>query len=211
MGIPEIDRRGKEDLLRAVAASAAAYTPEWRYDREHPDLGGALAAIYAELFAQTLKRFNRVPEKNMAAFFGSLNVRLLPALPAEGFVRFGLAGAVETGEEVPAGTPLLADAPTEETGTVSFETADDVFVTAAEVEQIFTVCGGADVIARCFDGRGEEREPFRLFDLRGENLQRHALYLAQETVLSVSGGADADGGADAGPPAGAARERSAGR
>jgi hypothetical protein len=189
MGIPEIDRRGKEDLLRAVAANAAAYTPEWRYDREHPDLGGALAAIYAELFAQTLKRFNRVPEKNMAAFFDSLNVRLLPALPAEGFVRFGLSGSVETGEEVRAGTPLLADAQTEETGTVSFETADDVFVTAAEVEQIFTVCGGADVITRCFDGRGEEREPFRLFDLRGENLQRHALYLAQETVLSVSGGA----------------------
>jgi len=189
MGIPEIDRRTKEDILRAIAAKAAAYTPEWRYDRENPDLGGALAAVYAELFAQTLKRFNRVPEKNMAAFFDRMNIRLLPALPAEGFVRFGLAGSVETGEEVPAGTPLLADAQSEESGTAVFETADDVFVTPAEPRQIFTVCGAADAIVRCFDGRSETREPFCLFDLRAENLQRHALYLAQEAVLDVTGGA----------------------
>ena len=118
-----------------------------------------------------------------------MNTRLLPALPAEGFVRFGLAGSVETGAEVPAGTPLLADAQDAQSGTAVFETADDVFVTPAEPEQIFTVCGGADVIARCFDAGSEDRRAFSLFDLRAENLQRHALYLAQETVLEISGGA----------------------
>ena len=184
----EIDRRGREELLAAIAQRAAAYTPEWRFDRDDPDLGTALALIYAELFGQTLKRFNRVPEKNMAAFFDRMNARLLPALPAEGFVRFGLAGPVEEGEAVRAGTPLLADADNE-TGSTVFETADDVFVTPAQVEQVFTVCGGADAIVRSYDARTGGEEPFYLFDLKGENLQRHTLSLTREDVLELSAGA----------------------
>lgn len=188
MGIPEIDRRSKEELLGTIADRASAYVPEWRFDRDDPDLGTALALIYTELFAQTLKRFNRVAEKNMAAFFSSMNARLLPALPAEGFVRFGLAGRVEEGVEVRAGTPLLADADNE-TGSTVFETADDVFVTPAQLEQVFTVCGGADAIVRSYDSREDSGGPFYLFDLKGENLQRHTLSLAREEVLEVSGGA----------------------
>ena len=188
MGIPEIDRRGREELLAAIAQRAAAYTPEWRFDRDDPDLGTALSLIYAELFGQTLKRYNRVAEKNMAAFFSSMDARLLPALPAEGFVRFGLAGQVEEGEAVRAGTPLMADADNE-TGSTVFETADDVFVTPAQVEQVFTVCGGADAIVRSYDARSGGEEPFYLFDLRGENLQRHTLSLAREDVLELSAGA----------------------
>lgn len=186
MGIPEIDPRGREELLRSIAARAAAYTPEWRFDRDDPDLGTALSLIYTELFAQTIKRFNRVAEKNMAAFFSAMGARLLPALPAEGFVRFGLAGRVEEGVEVPAGTPLLADADTE-TGSTVFETTDDVFVTPAQPQQVFTVCGGADVIVHNCDGR--EDRPFYLFDLKGENLQRHTLSLTREDVLELSAGA----------------------
>ena len=151
MGSPEIDYRRKEDIIRAIAVKAAAYTPEWRFDRENPDVGGALALIYAELFSQTLKRFNQVPEKNMVAFFNSMNERLLPALPADGFVQFELAGAVEEGEQVRAGTPLLADSDATQSGSVVFETTDDVLVLPTQPEQIFTVCGGADAIVRNWD------------------------------------------------------------
>lgn len=189
MAIPEIDRRSGEDILRAIADLARSYTPEWRFDPSDPDLGTALAMIYAELFSQTLKRFNRVPEKNLAAFFSGIDARLLPALPAEGYVCFDLAGEVEGGAEVRAGTPLLADAANEPGSTV-FETTDDILVTAARPECIYTVCGGADAIVRSWDRRaGEEWEPFYLFDWRGENLQRHVLCLGHEGVLEVSGGA----------------------
>ena len=186
MAIPEIDRRGGEDILRAIAGLARSYTPEWRFDPSDPDLGTALAMIYAELFSQTLKRFNRVPEKNLAAFFHGVDVGLLPALPAEGYVCFRLAGDVAEGAQVRAGTPLLADADNEAGSTV-FETADDVLVTAARPERIFTVCGGADAIVESWDSQTEE--PRYLFDWRGENLQRHALYLSHSEVLAVSGGA----------------------
>ena len=63
MGIPEIDRRSKEDLLRAIALRAAAYTPEWRFDRDDPDLGTALALIYAQLFALSLIHILPAPRR----------------------------------------------------------------------------------------------------------------------------------------------------
>ena len=189
MGVPTMDHLGREELLRIIARNAASYTPEWRFDPEQPDLGTALALIYAELFAQTLKRYHQVPEKNMAAFFNSVGARLLPSLPAAGFVRFGLAGDTVDGQEVPAGTPLLADDSDEDGGSVVFETADDVFVTPAEPEQIFTVCGAEDVIVRAFDRRSNPTQPFACFDLRGENLQQHRMYLRQDAVLELSAGA----------------------
>ncbi|MEG2221308.1 MAG: hypothetical protein RRY95_01115 [Oscillospiraceae bacterium] len=188
MQIPELDRRGKEEILNTIASTAAAYTPEWRFDRENPDLGAALALIYTELFTQTIKRYNAVADKNMAAFFDSMDLQLLPALPAEGFVRFGLAGQVEAGEEIHAGTPLLADTEETEDGVTSFETIDDVLVTAAEPTRIFSVCGGADAIVKSYDKDSGGEEPFSLFDWRTGNLQRHALYLGQEAVLELSAG-----------------------
>ena len=188
MRVPEFDRRSREDILRRIAANAQSYTPEWRFDRENPDLGTALALIYAELFSQTLRRFNRVGEKNMAAFLGSMDARLLPALPAEGYVCFGLAGSLPEGAEVKAGTPLLADADNEEGSTI-FETADDLLVTAARPQQIFTVCGSTDTIVRNYDSRTDEGRPFTLFDQQGESLQQHTLYLAHEDLLELSAGA----------------------
>lgn len=188
MGTPEIDRRRKEDIIRAIAQRAAAYTPEWRFDRENPDVGSALALIYAELFSQTLKRYNQVPAKNMVAFFNSLDERLLPALPADGFVSFGLAGEVEDGAEVCAGTPLLADCAETESGTVVFETTDDVLVIPARPERIFTVCGGADTIVRSWDAEEQTEGGVSLFDLKGENLQSHRMLLSQDAVLDLSAG-----------------------
>ncbi len=188
MGIPQIDNRDREELLQIIAERAKAYTPEWRFDREDPDLGTALALIYSELFAGTVKRFNQVPMKNMVAFFDHMGHGLLPALSAQGYVHFGLAGPVEEGAAVKAGTPLLASADNED-GTVMFETTDDVHVSPAQVERIFTVCGGADAIVCAYDARQYAGEEFYLFDWKENNLQRHELMLSQEEILNISAGA----------------------
>ncbi len=186
MGTPRIDVRDRGELLWAREARARAYTPEWRFDREDPDLGAALAMIYSELFAGTVTRFNQVPAKNMVEFYNRMGLELKPAMSAQGYVHFGLAGPVEEGAAVKAGTPLLASAGTE-TGSVVFETTDDVHVTPARVEKIFTVCGGADAIVRSYDAQQGDRE-FYLFDWKENNLQGHELRLSQEEILNISPG-----------------------
>ena len=47
MELPRIDRRTKEDLLRYIKKYLSSYTPEWRFDEDNPDIGTALAYIYA--------------------------------------------------------------------------------------------------------------------------------------------------------------------
>lgn len=185
----ELDRRQTEDLIRQLEEKAGAYVPQWRFDRDNPDLGTALSLIYSELFAQTLKRYNQVPEKNRVAFFSSIGMACLPALPAEGFVTLGLSGPVDTGEEVPAGTPLLADVANEEETTVTFETQDDILVTSAQLESVFTVCGKQDYIGKCYP-KDDESTDFHVFSSEYPNLQTHVMELHHSVVLQVSGGGD---------------------
>jgi hypothetical protein len=188
---PEIDQRKKQDIVTYIERIAAAYTPEWRFDAENPDVGTALALIYADMFAGTIQRLNQVPEKNKVAFFNGINAKLLPAIPAAGYVTFGLAGEPAVGVAVKAGTQLVADVEDPEAGSQIFETVNDVYVTPARPEQIYGVSGQQDVIRRIYD-RGEfglNPEPFYLFDFNGPNLQEHVLYFCQNGALSVRNGA----------------------
>ena len=38
--------RTTEEIMEEIWEKAAAYVPEWRLDRENPDIGGALAMFY---------------------------------------------------------------------------------------------------------------------------------------------------------------------
>lgn len=191
MKTPEIDQRKKEDIIAYFRQVSSAYTPEWRFDAENPDVGTALALIYADMFAETIQRLNRVAEKNKVAFFNGINAKLLPASPAAGYVTFGLAGEPATGVPVKAGTQLIADVDDPEAGSQIFETVNDVYVTPARPEKIFGVSGRQDVIARIYD-REEfllNPEPFYLFDFSAQNIQEHVLYFGQKGALSIRNGA----------------------
>ena len=79
------------ELEEKIAALAAAYTPEWRFDREHPDAGTALALLFAEQFSGTLERFDKISEKHRYAFFDMLGLTAQSARAAGGYVTFKLS------------------------------------------------------------------------------------------------------------------------
>lgn len=43
--IPKLDPRTAEDLKQQMERLAASYTPQWRYHREHPDMGSVMAGL----------------------------------------------------------------------------------------------------------------------------------------------------------------------
>ena len=90
----------KRAVIEQIRQKAASYTPEWRFDVENPDIGTALAMVYADLFSDALKHMNRVALKNEIAFFNCLGASLLPALPARGYVRFSLSSGEWGGVEL---------------------------------------------------------------------------------------------------------------
>lgn len=191
MKTPDIDQRKKEDIIAYFQQVSPAYTPEWRFDPENPDVGAALVLIYADMFAETLQRLNRVAEKNKVAFFNGIQAKLLPAAPAAGYVTFGLAGEPTTGVPVQAGTQLVADVEDPEAGSQIFETVNAVYVTPALPEKIYSVSARQDVIARIYERETFQLnpEPFYLFDFSAPNLQKHVLYFGHQGALSIRGGA----------------------
>ena len=181
---------GEKELLEQMKRLAAAYTPEWRMDTERPDVGTALAMIYADMFEGTVRRYNRLPEKNRSAFFQEVGTELKPAVPAQGYVAFGLASDDLGGTEVPKG--LLVTAPGEEE--VPFETQDSVYVTPAALEEIYLTDGANDRIQRMYRSEraaGETGDavpfPFYLFQSGSENLQAHVFTAGQDEVLNLKG------------------------
>lgn len=181
----------KEKLLEQMKKLAGAYTPEWRMDTERPDLGTALAIIYADMFSGTVRRFNRLPEKNRSAFFREVGTELKASVPAQGYAAFGLASDDLGGTEVPRG--FMVSAPGEEEE-VPFETQESVYVTPSALEEIYLTDGSGDRIQRLYLSRqaaGEERRPsefpFYMFQSGNENLQEHSFVAGQNEVLNLKG------------------------
>lgn len=186
MKIPDITGPSENEILEQIRELSGAYTPEWRFDRENPDGGTALARIYAEMYVDTLKKFKRLPVKNQLEFFRCVGTSLAAAQPAGGYVSFGLVNREVEGTEVRRGTRLLAD--TGESDPVVFETVNDVYVTPTVIQNIVQILPESDGIYPVYEREGEE-EPgaFCLFSGEGENCQEHLLYLCHDTVFYLKG------------------------
>ena len=188
-----------EYVLMQIAAKAKAYTPEWRFDRENPDAGTVLALLFADMFAGTIRRFARIPEKHKLSFFRYIGLQTRAACEAQGYVTFGLSSDEHGGTYLPKSVRVSGRAAGEagaQSEDMLYETTEALYVTPARLTDVFFVDGERDYIAKknAF-GR------FAPFAREEENLQEHVFYLCQNEVLSVSGDAEisleldmADGG-----------------
>ncbi len=178
----QLDERTKKELTEQIRKMAKVYTPEWKFDTDHPDVGAALALIFAELFAGTVNRYNLIPQKLERDFFAQMGIKRLPAVCAEGYAAFGLSSHEFGGAELKKGT--VVSGPDTEGETV-YKTAETLYVTPAELTQIIFTDGQQDYIEK-----KETDGPFFPFKAEKENLQEHAFYLCQDETLSVTGAAE---------------------
>lgn len=179
--IEGLNAKSREDILDFIEEAARQYTPEWRFDRENPDAGTALACVYGDIFVKMLGRFNRVLEKNKIEFFNHLNAHVLPPVPSSGYAVFSMVNDTVGGTQIPAGMGVYGDLPE---GGASFRTEDDVYATPAKPEAIFHVWDSRDMIKQVYKS-GEEQKELHPFDMPGENLQSHELYFSSDTVLNI--------------------------
>ena len=88
----KIRNRSEEEILSELREKAQSYTPEWRFDAKKPDIGGALAKVYAGMQNRLDRKYALLPEKFRIDYFNCLNTSMKSAAPAEGYVVFGLSG-----------------------------------------------------------------------------------------------------------------------
>lgn len=181
------DSGSSEDIIRHIREIGLNYTPEWNFNPENPDIGAALAFVYAEMQEETMKQLNRAGYKNQLAFFNALGAGLERALPARGYAAFRIAADAPEGAEIDAGTGMAADIPDAEESTAQYETTEDIYVTPARPQCLYFADGQRDGIYRISDNVQEQKEALVLFREKGENLQTHELYMAHEEVLDIFG------------------------
>lgn len=183
----KLDSRTSGDIIRSIKETAAQYTPEWNFNPEEPDIGSALAFVYADMLEGTAKELNRVGYKNQLAFFNSIGAELGSAVPARGYAVFNMVSGTSEGTEIPVHTGMTAELPEDKGGNAQFETEEDLYATPARPSCLYLTDGRQDGIYQIAEELEGCTEPVVLFREKGENLQAHELYIAHEEVLEIFG------------------------
>ena len=98
-------RKTRDAVLGDIARRAPFYTPEWRFNPALPDARAELAMLWADMFAGTLERFERLPDDYRRSLFNAIDPGPRPAEPARGCLSFSLRDDASE-IVIPAGTEI---------------------------------------------------------------------------------------------------------
>lgn len=170
-GIHEEERR---QLIEEIAKRAAAYTEDWRFHTDNPDIGTVLALLYADMMKETLYSYRSLLKRYRLYFYELLGEDCLPAARAKGYASFDTVNEEVPGAWIPAGTRILGGTQGEN---IPFETVDEVYVCPAQMKKIYYVNGNADYISRPFTFPASEKKL--------DNQQSHLAYIGHPFLFAV--------------------------
>lgn len=178
MSIPKTDKREYSDILAEIKALSEAFTPEWNFNADDPDIGAAAAMIGAKLLSDTIGKFNRTPEKNLIEFFNKLGAQPLYAKPSTGYLCFELSGSENNvkGEFVDGGCTFNVSNPLGEN--IVFTMSEPIYAVNSRITDIVCSDSEKDSIHILYSSEKDgERCSFTADCAADANLQRHALYM----------------------------------
>lgn len=143
-----IDQRTAEDFLSDIENKAKFYTPEWSVDKDNPDIGYAIARVFANQMEENIESLNGVLENYHVEFINMLDISPKSARPAEGLIEFTMGIDTIPGTYIPRGTKLRTD----EEDPIIFETQNSIYVTGSSLVACFMV-DGEDGYIRPIKGR----------------------------------------------------------
>ena len=130
---PNLDDRTWQDIVDQAKALIPKYAPEWT-DHNTSDLGITLIELFAWIVESMLYRLNRVPEKNLIAFFNLLGITRDPATPASTYLTYQSNAPVP----VPKGSQA-ATLQTETDTAIVFETDEKLTVLPLNLVQALAI------------------------------------------------------------------------
>ena len=189
---PKLMDSSFEKLIEQMRVKARDSVPGWNIPDEDPsawpnvDPGLALLKIFAHMQMEIVSRLNRVPDKNFAAFLDMIGISLQPARPARVPVTFYPVEDFPEPIFVAAGTPL-STSETETHPALAYQTTKSFSACDTPIIGMYSIDPVKDEIYDHLPDMTAERslQPFR-----GENLQRHILYLGHSELFRVGGNTD---------------------
>ena len=132
-----IDNRTQADIEARIAELSNEYGTGWVPDPEKPDIGTAIAKLYARCMEENIGRVNEVLDRYHTEFVNMLDISLLPAKPASSVVVLDLLSDAIAGSAVPKGTKFVAEGDTP----YIFETDHSLYVSSSKVVTVFLTDG----------------------------------------------------------------------
>ena len=133
-----IDTRNAADIEERIVKLAHMYDTGWHFDNDKPDIGTAIAKIYASNMEENIARVNDIMDRYHTEFVNMLDISLLPAKPSAGFVVMDVLTDTIDGAGVSKGTKLLANTGDHD---VVFETDHSIYVTGSRIVAAFMTDG----------------------------------------------------------------------
>jgi hypothetical protein len=144
----------RERILAKLSERVPLYTPEWRFNRDNPDAGAALALLWTDMLEGTLKRYESLPDNYRRALLDAIGSEPRPALHARAWLKFDMRD--DAGEVViPSGTAVLAPSNPD----AALTTGRDLAASPAKITDIYCVIPARDAVYR-YDGLTDQ-ELFR--------------------------------------------------
>lgn len=175
MAVSDFSEKETNDTIKVIRERSAAYTPEWDFNMEQPDMGTVLAMLFADMMENTVRQFHKLPQSYRTQFYNLLGADRLPAGKAKGFVTFSTVNEEVQGSWVKAGEKVLGK--TEDGETVTFKTQEDVYVSSARLSKVYYVDGRSDYISAPL--------AFPIKIRNGENRQSHVFYIGHDVLFCI--------------------------
>ena len=179
---PRMIEMDQEKAIKQVANLAKAYTPEWHFREEKPDVGSVVALIYADLLRQSTEVVNHSLLRHHIGLINCLEVEAKVAQPAQSYVSFEVMPTLDTGVMIKKGTKLIGH--NEEGEEITFVTAQGIFASKVAPTSIYATSKWRDYISKVYGmGQAIEALSLPLFTPKSDNLQTHALYMMHPYIL----------------------------
>ena len=128
-----LDSRKAADIEDRIVELSQSYDTGWHMNKERPDIGAALAHVFAGQMEENIGRVNEILDRYHTEFVNMLDLSLLPARPASGLILLSLIADTIPGTGVAKGTKFL----TNTEPPYVFEADHSLYVTAAEILSVF--------------------------------------------------------------------------
>lgn len=133
-----IDTRDAQAVEAEIRNLSVQYNTGWIPDYERPDIGTAIAKVYADNMADNIERVNHILDRYHTEFVNMLDISLLPAKPASTIVVMDMISGTIAGTAVPKGTKLIAGGGEEP---YIFETDHSLYVSGSRLVSAFLTDG----------------------------------------------------------------------
>lgn len=186
-----IDMRGRQELLWQMELLAQSYTPEWKFDTDHPDAASVIGILFAEQTAESVRKVNQALRRYHIEFANMYGVSLRPAHPAGTVCTMKAGGNVQPGVFLGKGTQVTGENTNGDTVIFTFQ--NDTYVTNAQLAEILGMSGSAGkavayqgrfAVVNPADGQissvfpeGYAAGEIPMFSCQGDTIHRQALVL----------------------------------